>query len=93
MSVQIKALTRVFKHGSLSLPDPGAQFSPEQVRDLFCATYTELTNAVVEGPKTTARGLEYEFVVPVGTKGAAEVSTAAANLLGAGDGATSRLTS
>lgn len=72
MTVLIKTLKRVFKHGGMNLPDPGLQFTPEQVRELFCATYTELTNAVIEGPQTTDRALVYEFVVPVGTKGASD---------------------
>ena len=72
MSVEIKTLKRVFKYGSVNLPDPGAQFTPEEVRELYCATYAELTNAVIEGPQTTDRSLMYEFVIAVGTKGASD---------------------
>jgi PRTRC genetic system protein C len=75
MSVLIRPLQRVFKFNQLLLPDPGATFTPEQVRDLFSATYPELTNAVIEGPTTTARALEYQFVVAVGTKGAGHGTT------------------
>ena len=72
MSVTVRALKRVFKFNQLALPDPGATFTPDQVRDLYAATYSELTNAVIEGPKTTARGLEYAFAVAIGTKGAGD---------------------
>ena len=78
MSVDIKTLKRVFKYGSINLPDPGANFLPDEVRELYCATYAELNNAVTEGPQTTDRSLVYEFVIAVGTKGASDGTPACA---------------
>ncbi|MDN0082351.1 PRTRC system protein C [Crenobacter sp. SG2305] len=69
MAIQTTALKRFFKYGSVKLPDPGSHLSPEQVRNLFSATYPELASSSIEGPVTKASGLEYEFRRAVGTKG------------------------
>lgn len=65
----IQNATRVFRYNGIELPDPGAQLSPEQVRDLYSANFPELTSAVTEGPTATGDRLVWEFRRAVGTKG------------------------
>lgn len=69
MAVTTTALKRHFKYNSVKLPDPGSNLSPEQVRDLYSATYPELASASIEGPVTKGNSMEYEFRRAVGTKG------------------------
>lgn len=69
MAIEIKKVVRVFKYNSVTLPDPGETLSPDQVRDLYSASYPELANAVVEGPETKGNEMTYKFVKAVGTKG------------------------
>jgi PRTRC genetic system protein C len=70
MALTATQLKRAFRYNSVSLPDPGAQFSPEQVRDLYAATYPEITTAAIEGPEEQDDTLTYTFRRAVGTKGA-----------------------
>ncbi|MDC7692556.1 PRTRC system protein C [Vogesella indigofera] len=60
---------RVFKYGSVSLPDPMPSGSPEQVKQLLCAAYPELASAGIEGPSVKGNKLVYTFMRAVGTKG------------------------
>jgi PRTRC genetic system protein C len=69
MAIQIQTLKRVFKYNGMSLPDPAADMTPEDVRDLYSATYAELATASVEGPETKGGQLVYSFRKAVGTKG------------------------
>ncbi len=65
-----KNLVRVFRSGSVQLPDPDPSMKPEQVRELYAANHTHLANAVVEGPTTEGDYLVYEFKpAPVKTNG------------------------
>jgi PRTRC genetic system protein C len=69
MSLTAIKVTRVFRTGSTNLPDPGPNYTPNQVKDFYSNMYGFLTNFEVEGP-TLANGTEtYEFVKSVGTKG------------------------
>lgn len=67
--MQVQKLTRVFKYNGTSLPDPGTDMTPEEVRDLYSATYAELATASIEGPEPKGNQLVYSFRKAVGTKG------------------------
>lgn len=67
--MQITQLKRVFKYNGMTLPDPSPDMTPDDVRDLYSATYAELATAGVEGPETKGGKLEYSFRKAVGTKG------------------------
>lgn len=54
---------------NLNLPDPNPDFTVDQVRDFYSATYPELVNASITGPEITDNSLKYEFSTIVGTKG------------------------
>jgi PRTRC genetic system protein C len=69
MALQTAELKRVFKYNSLSLQDPGPQYTPIQVRDLYSATYPEINTAAIEGPEEKSGELVYTFRRAVGTKG------------------------
>lgn len=65
----IQTAVRVFRYNGIELPDPGAQLSVDQVRDLYSANFPELTSAVAEGPTASGDKLVWEFRRAVGTKG------------------------
>lgn len=69
MTVKVQALTRVFKYNGITLPDPGNAMTPEEVRDLYSATYAELATAAIEGPESKGNQLVFLFRKAVGTKG------------------------
>lgn len=69
MTLETRSLERTFRYNSVDLVDPGAQYSAEEVRDLYTATYPELANAAIEGPEQKEGKLVYTFRRPVGTKG------------------------
>ena len=69
MALQTVELKRVFKYNALSLQDPGPQYTPIQVRDLYSATYPEINTAAIEGPEEKNGELIYTFRRAVGTKG------------------------
>jgi PRTRC genetic system protein C len=70
MSISIAALIREFTYNGVNLLDPGAAFSPDQVRDLYTAQYPELTTASVDGPEVSGEIARYKFVRAAGAKGA-----------------------
>ncbi len=72
MALQVQTLERLFRYNSVDLIDPGAQYSAEQVRDFYAATYPEIVSAAVEGPEEKDGKLVYTFRKAVGTKGARE---------------------
>lgn len=68
------AETRRFLFNGMELTDIDPSMSPEQIRDIYAATYGELNNAKVKGPDTTkdADGNEvktFTFVRNVGHLG------------------------
>lgn len=77
MAITVQKLLRSFAYNGIALPDPGAELSPEQVRDVYSATYPEITTASIEGPEQKGDRLVYTFRRAVGTKG-----TASRNRLG-----------
>ncbi len=69
MTIQTTVLTRTFSYSGLTLPDPGKSLSPEEVCDIYAATYPELISASIEGPEKKGNNLVYTFKKGVGTKG------------------------
>ena len=67
--MQVTSLVRVFKYDGQELPDPGASFSPAQVKDLYTSNYAELVNAEIEGPNMVDDKAVYTFKRTTGTKG------------------------
>lgn len=65
-------LQRVFRYNSVELEDPGPDHDPVDVRNLYSATYPEITSAAIEGPEQKDGKLVYTFRRAVGTKGVAE---------------------
>ena len=74
MAITVQKLLRSFAYNGIALPDPGAELSPEQVRDVYSATYPEITTASIEGPEQKGDRLVYTFRRAVGTKGTASRS-------------------
>lgn len=66
-------LQRVFRYNSIELEDPGPDHDPVDVRNLYSATYPEITSAAIEGPEKKDDKLVYTFRRAVGTKGAASL--------------------
>lgn len=69
MAIDVKPVLRAFWYGGIELPDPGPQFTPVQVRDLYTNTYGELALAAVEGPNPSGNAVRYDFVKAVRDKG------------------------
>ena len=69
MAVKATQATRAYSYNGIDLPDPGAHMSNEEVRELYSATYPELTTANLEGPEVRGDRLVYTFRRAVGTKG------------------------
>lgn len=72
MALETTPLARKFRYNSVDLPDPGAQYSPDEVRGFYAATFPEIVNATVEGPEKQDDALVYTFRRAVGTKGAVQ---------------------
>lgn len=70
MALVASTITRSFKYNGMTLADPSASKTPDQVRAFFASQYPELTNAVVEGPVTKAGVSTYTFARAAGSKGA-----------------------
>jgi len=70
MTTKIKTLTRIFRFGSINLPDPDPSMKPEKVLDLYIVNYPHLASAVIEQPTVQGSQMIYEFKpAPVKTKG------------------------
>lgn len=65
---------RIFRYNSIELEDPGPQYDPVDVRNLYSATYPEITSAAIEGPDKDGDKVVYTFRRAVGTKGSKEVA-------------------
>ncbi len=68
--MQVINIERKFKYNSVTLPDPNADLSPEQIREFYATQYPELNNAVVEGPVTKNDVATWTFTRAAGAKGA-----------------------
>ena len=69
MALIASAAVRAFTFNGVELPDPGSTMSTDDVRDLYSATYPELTTATIEGPEVRGDRLVYTFRRAAGTKG------------------------
>lgn len=78
--MEVQNSIREFKYNGVALPDPGAQFSLEQVREFYSALYPEIVNAAIEGPTNVGNKIMFEFRRAVGTKGARDRAAIAAKM-------------
>ncbi len=65
-------LTRVFKMGPITLPDPdpSGAMAAEAVRDLYTVNYPHLADCAIDGPHVVGDRVEIRFEPPpVKTKG------------------------
>lgn len=73
MALEMKGLQRVFKmkkdNSVLTLNDPDANMSLNEVMDFYSMTYPELTTATVHGPELDEDMAVYEFKTTIGVKG------------------------
>ena len=65
----IRKMTRNFRYLGLLLPDPAPDLDVESVRNLYAATYPEITTAALTGPDEADAALVYTFTKVIGTKG------------------------
>lgn len=70
MTATVATLTRSFSYLSMELPDPGPDLTPDEVRDVYSASYPELATAEVSGPEQKGDKLVWAFQRAIGTKGA-----------------------
>ena len=73
MALEVTNLKRSFsfkKDGKkVSLPDPNADFSVEEVIQFYSTQHSELTTSTIDGPKIEGDQAVYEFKTTIGTKG------------------------
>lgn len=69
MAVTTRSVTRRFVYQGVSLADPSEAMSPGEVRDLYAATYPELTTAEIEAGEIENGEQTFTFRRAVGTKG------------------------
>ncbi|MGT2460195.1 PRTRC system protein C (plasmid) [Cupriavidus basilensis] len=69
MAIEVAKLLREFLYNGMTFADPGPDFSPDDVRDLYSAQYPELTTAKVDGPEVAGEVARYTFVRAAGAKG------------------------
>jgi PRTRC genetic system protein C len=65
----IRKMTRNFRYSGLLLPDPAPDLDVESVRNLYAASYPEITTAALTGPEAVDGALVYTFTTAIGTKG------------------------
>lgn len=71
MTIALQQVARAFTFNGVNLPDPGPDFSPEEIKDIYSAQYPDLITALISPPVVNADGTTatYDFVRSVGTKG------------------------
>ena len=69
MLIKVQTLTRTFSFNGVDLADPGPDFTPEEVKDVYVNMYPDLSTAVLQEPEINGDQVEYKFVRNVGTKG------------------------
>ena len=69
MTISVAKLIREFTYNGMTFVDPGAAFSPDDVRDLYSAQYPELTTAAIDGPEYKGEIAHFKFVRTAGAKG------------------------
>ena len=69
LPMTIDKMTRSFRYLGLLLPDPAPDLDVESVRNLYAASYPEITTAALTGPEVVDGALVYTFTKAIGTKG------------------------
>ena len=69
MAIQATVITRQFSYNGMKLSDPSPGKTPQQVLEFYARQFSELTNAVIEGPATKGAIATYKFMRAVGSKG------------------------
>jgi len=69
MTIQAQQLQRVFTFNGVNLPDPGPDFTPEEVKDVYVNMYPDLSTAILSAPEVADDVVTYKFARNVGTKG------------------------
>jgi PRTRC genetic system protein C len=69
MTIQAKTLIRKFTFNGVNLPDPGPNFSVDEVKDIYSNQYPDLATAIVNEPSISGDVATYTFTRNVGTKG------------------------
>ena len=69
MTIQAKTMTRKFTFNGVNLPDPGPNFSVDEVKDIYSNQYPDLATAIVSEPSISGDVATYTFTRNVGTKG------------------------
>ncbi|WP_426172523.1 PRTRC system protein C [Pseudoduganella sp. R-34] len=69
MAIEVSKLSRKFNFNGVDLPDPGASFTPDEVRDIYSNQYPDLATAIVNDPAIDGDVATYSFSRNVGTKG------------------------
>jgi PRTRC genetic system protein C len=64
-----KNLERSFSFNGMSLPDPEASMTTDEVRNFYAGTYPELNNAGIKGPVASNGKNVWTFNIQTGTKG------------------------
>ena len=66
----IRKMTRNFRYSGLLLPDPAPDLDVESVRNLYAASYPEITTAALTGPEAVDGALVYTFTKVIEIRGA-----------------------
>jgi PRTRC genetic system protein C len=66
---QVEQMEREFTYNGVRQHDHGSELSVDQVRDIYSATYSEITTASLEGPEAVGNKLVYRFSRAIGSKG------------------------
>jgi PRTRC genetic system protein C len=66
----IRKMTRNFRYLGLLLPDPAPDLDVESVRNLYAASYPEITTAALTGPEAVDGALVYTFSKAIEIRGA-----------------------
>lgn len=69
MTIQIQQAKRKIIFKNITIPDPGPEFSIEEVRQIVAARMPDIITAVVEGPTVVGDTLTYKFITNTGSKG------------------------
>jgi PRTRC genetic system protein C len=67
--LKIETLQREFFYNGTRIPDPAANLSVEEVRELLTPSWPEIATATLEGPEDTGSTLRYTFNRAIGSKG------------------------
>jgi PRTRC genetic system protein C len=69
MTLEVTQIIRTFNFNGVSLPDPGPDFTPQEVQEMYVNMYPDLSTAVLSEPEYSGDKVSYKFVRNVGTKG------------------------